>query len=388
MTFLNAYRSYGERLTDAPPVFHVWVGLSILGAALGNGVWVYAWGGRKFPHLWTVLLADSGVFRKTTAINIGVDILREAEPARVYPSEWSFEALLNILASRPAGLLVAREFRRFMAATSREYALGAKEALVDLYDSPPVDERRTKAEGLVQIKDAAPALLSGTTLDWFASSLRAEDIGGGLFSRLLVVTGREPGDWRGLGATRAASDYEVRASLVDHLKGLKSNMAGELDISAIKDPFNEWLRGYERRWAAICPTEMAGAISRSGTTCLKLAMAFQASFDPCNTLSLKAFEDARDLLQHTHSNMAKLVAEGVSLDIYARERQKVLALINTRGRIPHSEALWRSHLDAKRFEGHINTLVQTGDISVENEQGEGQRRPSKVYVSMNGATPQ
>jgi len=388
MSFLKAYRDHAERLTDAPPIFHLWVGLSVLGAALGNACWVYAWGGRKYPHLWIVLLADSGVFRKTTAINVGVDILREAEPARVYPSEWSFEALLNILASRPAGLLVAREFRRFMAATLRDYSVGAKEALVDLYDSPAVDERRTKGEGLVQIKNAAPALLSSTTLDWFVTSLRAEDIGGGLFSRLLVVTGKEPGEWRGLGATRCAADQEVRTSLVDHLKGLKATMTGELDFSAIKGPFNEWLRDYERRWSATCPAEMAGAISRSGTTCLKLTMAFQASLGPSKALSLKAFEHARDLLDRTHTTMAQLVGEGISLDRYGQQRQKILKLIDERGRISHSEALRLSHLDGQAFARHIGTLKESGAIDIETARPEGQGRSGKVYVSLNGATPQ
>src|SRR3989304_3083624 len=94
MSFLKAYTDYASRLTDAPPLFHLWTGIGLLATALGNEAFVWNWGRRICANMWIVLLAPSGVLRKTTALNIGQSVLLEQTAGvadRLWPSEWSFE---------------------------------------------------------------------------------------------------------------------------------------------------------------------------------------------------------------------------------------------------------------------------------------------------------
>ena len=390
MSFLKAYTQYGERLTDAPPLFHLYVGMGLLAAALGNGCWVSAWGRRVCANLWIILLAPSGMFRKTTAVNIGAGILTEALPGLIYPSEWSFEALQATMASKPSGVLMIREFRRFFQALGRDYAGGSKELLVDAFDNPELDVRRTKLGGETVIKFPAPSILAATTSDWFEKSLQEDDVGGGVLSRMVMVRAEERGEWRGLGAMPSDADHHQRQSLCKHLKAVNATMRGQVDYSQIREPFNAWLQTHESSWFGRCSPELAGTIARSGANALKLTMIFQADAEPSTVLSPAAFERARQMVEDLNERTAQLLDEGLGHGRDAKERQRIAEAI--RGALPgaleHSVALRSSHLSARAFQRHIETLVEAAEISVETVRPEsGHGKASKGYRSLNGARP-
>ncbi len=387
MSFLRTYSEYAERLTDAPPLFHHWTGVSLLAAALGNRCWVWAWGRRICPNVWIVLLADSGVLRKTTSLNIGKSIIVEHLPQVIWPSEWSFEALVATMAARPAGALFVGEFKRLNAALLRDYAGGAKELLVDTYDNPDAETRRTKKEGESAIRFPAPTLLAATTRDWFEASLQREDVGGGFLSRLYIIPARERGEWKGIGSSRSDSDRIVRESLGEHLKSLKEAMNGELEIAPIQQRFNEWLCEYEASWTGRSTPELNGTISRSGANVLKLAAIFQADMAPSNTLTLDSFERARESIEFLNEQTAQLLADGLGLGPDAKERRRVLEAIRKAypDVLPHSDALRNLNLSARSLERHVSTLVQADLIRVEAVNTT--TRTGKGYRCLNGTQP-
>ena len=69
--FLKSYVDYATKQTDTPKLFHLFTGLAIVGASLGNKVFVRAWGKNIYSNLWIVTVAPSGFYRKSTAINLG-----------------------------------------------------------------------------------------------------------------------------------------------------------------------------------------------------------------------------------------------------------------------------------------------------------------------------
>lgn len=387
MSFLKAYTDYAGRLTDAPPLFHMWTGIGLLAGTLGNGCWVYSWGRRICPNVWVVLLADSGILRKSTSLIIGQRVFRDRLADLVWPSEWSFEGLVQTMAAKPAGVLFLREFKRFNAALMRDYASGAKELLVDTYDNPEFDSRHTKKEGEVSIRFPAPSILAATTMDWFEASLQRDDVGGGFLSRMFLVPADERGSWKGLGSTRSDADNVVRESLGEHLERVRETMQGELDYSQIKDPFNKWLRAYEESWVPRCSAELAGTISRSGANALKLATIFQADLSPSTKLTPKALERAIKVVEFANDQTARLLAEGLGLSREANERKRVAAAIQRTypDSLAHSDLLKNSHLDAQTLERHIKTLVQTHEVEIQPVKTATQE--GKAYRWRNGANP-
>lgn len=388
MSFLKSYTDYARRLTDAPPLFHTWVGISLLATALGNQCWAWEWGRRICPNVWIVLLADSGILRKTTALGIGQGVLVESLPYLVWPSEWSFEALIQTMAQKPDGVLIIREFKRFNAALMRDYAGGSKELLVDAYDNPELDSRRTKQEGSTEMRFPAPNLLAATTRDWFEASLQKEDVGGGFLSRMFIVPAMERGEWKGIGQTRSDADRLQKEALAQYLENARHVMQGEIDASQIEGPFNEWLRQYEDSWTYCLNSEMTGTISRSGANALKLTMIFQADREPSTILTVDAFERARQMVELANKQMADLLADGLGLSPDAKERKKVAAIIQRAGEIERSALLKATHISADALGRHVKTLIEARQIVLgERQPGTAAGRPPVTYRWIDGAKP-
>jgi Protein of unknown function (DUF3987) len=390
MTFLRGYTDYAGRLTDAPRLFHTWTGIGLLASALGNGAYTWAWGRRICANLWIVLLAESGILRKSTSLRIGQGILTESLPETIMASEWSYEGLLQEMANRPGGTLFVSEYRRFFAAISRDYAGGAKELLTDAYDNPPKWTRRTVKGGETEIANPAPSIIAATTQAWFETSLQADDAAGGFLSRLLFVSAEERGNWTGIGATRSDADHHLREGLGAHLKRVRSEMRGELDISAIKEPFNEWLRAYEESWLRKCIPELAGTIARTGANALKLTMIMQADMEAGPKLTLKAFESARAMVEFANKQADTLLSEGLAMNVEARERRRVREAIKKQypDALPHSDALRNLNISAKNLERHVSTLLQSEHIVIDPiTTGAAGGRPGKAYRWLNGARP-
>lgn len=87
--FLRSYIAFCGDLTDAPDIFHLGVGLTILGAAMGNNVRIPSYGGLDiFPNLWMVLIAPSGFMRKSTSLYQGKTLLAYSVEKAVLPDDW------------------------------------------------------------------------------------------------------------------------------------------------------------------------------------------------------------------------------------------------------------------------------------------------------------
>jgi len=67
-SFLGMYISFGQSLTDTPVEFLLGGGLTTLATACGSRVIFPGFGGQRlWPNLYTLLIAPSGFYRKSTA---------------------------------------------------------------------------------------------------------------------------------------------------------------------------------------------------------------------------------------------------------------------------------------------------------------------------------
>ena len=77
--FLRDYVTYNEG-TEIPSTFALWCGLAGVSAALGRRVWIDMGPFTIFPNLYVVLVAPSARNRKSTAIGLIENMLREVRP--------------------------------------------------------------------------------------------------------------------------------------------------------------------------------------------------------------------------------------------------------------------------------------------------------------------
>jgi hypothetical protein len=100
-SWLDLYLDYTSSL-ESPTIYHKWVGLATLGHALARRVWFPR--ATKFPifgaQMMVVLVGGSGIVRKTTAMNAGLDLFQELPQG---------QGLFNILPSRTSAQKLVQE---------------------------------------------------------------------------------------------------------------------------------------------------------------------------------------------------------------------------------------------------------------------------------------
>jgi hypothetical protein len=187
--FIGKYIAYASRQTDAAHEYHEAIGLVLLSMVTPD---IRA-RLRPFPkglrtNLYVALIGSTSKSRKSTAKDIGVDILTRVLPEVLLSSKSTPEAFAEQLESRPhqSSLWAVDEFAALMVQLQRrDYLAGLVDILLELYNG--VDEYRyVRTKRPVHIQ--APHLsVIGCAADTVFESLHTHDVESGLLPRFAVV---------------------------------------------------------------------------------------------------------------------------------------------------------------------------------------------------------
>lgn len=365
--FLPSYLTHARTLTDAPPIYHLAVGLTVLAGAAGNRVHVHAHGQNLLPHLWTLLTAPSSYYRKTTAMRIGMELLRRAAPAAILPNDFSRERFLENSERNPAGVIQLGEFAGFLAVLGRDYMSGLKENLTDLYDAPTQWERQLQSR-TVKIMLPALSILAASTIDWLRARVKDGDLRGGFLTRFTLWPATEKLEWKGL---VTQDDERVSGELVAVLSRLHKRESRRLAItSAALDLYNAWLRRHEDEDVT---GELQGFHVRLETVALKAAMLYQLSSDEPAGIDVRSIDDSSmrcatalaDLLWANTRRVIEATVVGGTRFGPTLERIRELACHN--GGVDRRDLLRRTGLTLRELGPLIETLVERGEIQAREE---------------------
>jgi len=220
--FLRRYIAEMPKYTDAAEVFHPACAYAIYGALLTR--WKYRCvleGGTppRWSNLWVILVGDSGDARKSTALNMSLDILLKVDPAIVAPTDGSAEGFLQHLVKmhreqpgNATGLLASSEFSQMLQSFQRSYSAGLKSLMMDFFDVPPVF-KRALVKNSFEIPQPRVGLLGAVAIELLPGMSTQEDWLGGFFSRAMLIHGKRT---RTLDRARTPPP-EVMKSLADGL---------------------------------------------------------------------------------------------------------------------------------------------------------------------------
>lgn len=359
--YLRSFIDYASEQTDSPKKFLLMSGLMTLAGAVGNRVWVKAWGQRIFSNLWVILVAPSGVYRKNTAIDLGLNLLRQAVKGRITPADFSREAWLDSLQNNPAQVMVSKEFGELLTKLNRDYMAGTKETLTDLFTSTPVYERVTKGGGLVRIEWPCISLIGGSSLIWLQERLKNSDLEGGFLARFLLTTATTKEQWLGI---RRYRDDVIEESLIEYLKKVSEIEIGDLSIDEVEGDYNMWLHNYENKMiSGQVPPELEGFAARLGSYCLKLSMLFEISSNwESRSISSDSLARASLILEYITEELTTLIDRGLSLDRIGRDIERLKIIVSRNGGISQSEALRVMKCDSQYFQKLIKTLIERQEI--------------------------
>lgn len=364
--WLHDYLHAVTPLTDAPPEFHLISGMAALSAAIGNRLFTESWGQNVFPHLWAVLVAPSSFWRKSTSISQAERMLYGASDGGiVYPSDWSREKLISMLAEQPAGFMAQKEFGGFLELLARNYMAGAKEMLTDLYDGPDTYTRALKSE-VVKISRPAITLLGATTLNWLESKITDGDLQGGFLARFLFVTASAKASPKGMTPPMAP---DVRARLQLFLHDLHEAPETQATFSPdATEALNDWTLGWEEEVGRTHHrSDLSGFAVRLQTYALKFAMLYRLSavfgtkdVARFHLVDVAAVEQAIAYCRALWTSVAGLIDDDIAITKDARDLRRLKAIIGSG--ITRSDALKRAKLKARDFDAFLDTLVGSGEI--------------------------
>jgi len=315
LDYFKQYFLYaGVGVSEPPATFHRWTSVAIIGALLGRQCWLPFGHSKIYPNQYIMFMGSPGS-RKSTAINIGVKLLKNTGYSRFSADRTSKERFLMdmkqfdspkdvedlevLTLDEPSeSFIVAEEFTDFTGNNNMDFLT----CLTKLWDCPP-EYKHPKIHGKsVIVPEPVVNILSGNTAQGFALAFPPEAIGNGFLSRLIFVHGEVTG--RKVTFPPAPDELLVE-TLTLHLKDIKKHCKGEIVIMPSAKSLCDEL--YEK-FVGLDDHRFKHYTTRRFTHLLKLALIIAAA-DMSLVVKEEHLLHANTMLHFTEIKMSKALGE-------------------------------------------------------------------------------
>ena len=393
--FIKDYIEYTSE-HEAPTLFHLWVCVSFLGALLKRHIYYDNLYYKIFPNFFIILVAPSGICKKTTAINIGINLLRETHinchilsekitPEALFASMKPKLLYMDDVEGRPVKIeggsiayVVAPELSVFLG--RQIYNEGMIAMLTSLMDCLDESSYITRGKGKMILRDIFFSLIGASTPDWLANNIPSSAFEGGFVSRGIYIYQ----DYR----ERIIPHFAQVSSHPLHKQMLKNTMQINLSkgVFRMNDASHKWWEEWYFEHVTKMPTEVfiSKWRERKPDHIIKLAMVMSIAKNYGETdyiLHEDDLQSAFSLLSIIERRMSKAF-EFVDMSLFGRYQKEVVSHLKMNGgRMPHSSLLRKmsKKVNARDFAMIIDTLSQQGTIqSISEPIANG--RLAKFYV--------
>jgi hypothetical protein len=361
-TWLNTYLEYTKG-QESPEAFHQWVGLCMLSAAIGRNLKIDRGHYKMYPNIFVILVAGSGMCRKSTAIHMGVRILKSIKnKPLLFSQKITAEALIQALQQSPRdgdmiGLVYADELSVFMGGDSVKS--GLIPLLTNLYDGHDEWSYHTRGRGLEILTNVNITMIAASTLEWLKNSIPMDAIGGGFTGRILFVHEDSPAS-PNLFPNRGEHHDSMVEALVNDLEEISQYKGSIMFTPQALEASQKWYAEhfYEPRDPAV-----SGYFARKHDHMFKLAALLSVSEGPSRLVTDKHITEALCLLGKLEGKLDE-VASSVSTSTASTPTEKVLDIMRRYKKLNHSELLkrcWR-FASAQDLQAIIQTLLESRQV--------------------------
>jgi len=336
-----------------------------------------------YPNLYVILVSESGVGMKSTALDIGTELSSKAVPDLTimrgkltigYLVDWMTQAQSKNLDKLAEVTIHCSEFKVFARGA---YAnSGLIEDLTDLFDCGPF-EYRTKNQGIYIIEKPCINLRAASTPEWLTTGSAADFIGGGFSSRIVPVAILI--DEKQIANPKKVSlSNELERKLIADLNQISQLRGAFFVTKEAEDFFEKW---YLVRDKYKSPDQrLKGYFSKKHTMVHKVAMSISASINDDMVITEEHIESALALLGKIELTMP-YAYQGVAWGEKAKFQDKVLGKINEVGMIQHAHLLTAFHycMTGDDLKVIIHTLVDEEKIGYDRIATQG--RTKVIYVT-------
>lgn len=287
--FLTNYLSY-NRWQESPDDFHFWVGATLIGASTQRKVRINRPYLKLYPNLFTAIVAESAICRKTTAMEIGMNLYYkslgfEPDKSNVITGKVTPAALVEFMCpaksdyAKGTVFIQSDELDIFFSQEAINYGLAT--LMTSLYTCKDIHHHLTKTMGKYIVKNSFINILAATV----PSDLQ-EKVGSimdkGLVGRFSFVHKEKPK--ARIPRPEMVIDFEeyelLQKVLAKQLKGI-SKLKGDFHITSEAGKiFDDWYVNIPNENRRDKGSVASGFIGRKGDHALKLSMILALSKDP------------------------------------------------------------------------------------------------------------
>jgi hypothetical protein len=292
-SFLGDFLAYMSPL-ETPYAYDFWTGCNALSNAVGRTIVVDRPLAPVYLNLFCILVAESGVTRKSTAVRMGSRFVRElcgTNPMLVETKTTpeKLEEILHKQSEADGHSAVAIAISELVTFLGREkYVSTMPTLLTDLYDCPEVRTGGgSLSVGSRDLKNVFVSFLSASTPSWLVRAVNPDVIEGGFTSRVMFICAENP---KRRQSWPEAVDKKLEYQISEHLKRIRDRAREVQRITISEGARRTFDRWYKSRVLHRDP--------------------FRASFqsrEDAHILRLAAFLCINDdtwVIQHTHVSQA------------------------------------------------------------------------------------
>lgn len=388
--FIDDYISYAKKYCHAPDIYHEMMARALVGMACRNKVYFQLGDTKIFPHCWMILIGKSSAWHKTTSIrDIALKIFDKVDENHRFADQWSPEALIPFLATKPSCTFFVDEFDAFMEIMKKDYMGGGQGFLRTLYDVPPKWSKKLAKEHY-EIKYPTMTILSASTVYDFVKCVTEKDLRSGWLARYLLVYAKNkhpmsnilppPVDENEKNKIVMELDAIVDAAGVNRLPDVEDmppivfTLKGEL-----MDAYMKWQAGIDDEMAS--NPRVMPALSRLTIYLLKLSV-IEAINVHETEIKMDHFNRAMGLVNTLHDSIVDLYKNEFTDSDFGVEVNQILDAIKSE---PAGITLsgFKEHgvrLPKSRRNDILEQLEENGEIVVKSLRLLGSDKPTTYYA--------
>lgn len=386
-TFVERFIDWASSLGDAAVQYHQAGALTALSAILcGNTVLPTSYGA-VVPNLWFMILADTTLTRKTTAMDIAMDLVMEVDTDCVLATDGSIEGVLTALSARPGrpSIFLRDEFSGLLESlTKKDYMAGMAEMLTKLYDGKM--QKRILRKETVEVRDPRLIVFAGGIRNRITQLLTFDHVSSGFMPRFVFITAEsDVSRVRPLGPPTAANlgnrdailnelrDIQAHYGTTHELKVEGSKVAIQVpriwEASMSQDAWLRFNKLEDDMMRAALDTEhpelMTPTYDRLGKSILKAALLIAASQRRSDTELVIMLDDLLHAMYYGQQwrEYVHQVINAVGKGTAEREFDKIYTAIQRHEGISRSLLMQYYHLSARDADGIFRTLEERGLIT-------------------------
>jgi hypothetical protein len=394
--FVDDYITWASAATDAVPRYHELSAFMLLSSIVAGNVKLEASYGRLVPNLWGLVIGDSTLTRKTTAMQLAMGMIYDIDIDLMLATEGSAEGILGGLADRPGKVSILYRDEvvgMFNAFTKKDYLAGMPEILTNLYDVPPIYTRRLKA-GPITIRDPVFIFFAGGIRDNLYDSINDDFVLSGFLPRFLIVSGNsdisrirrtgprseQSGEARDNIRSGLSDLYETYATQQDiTIAGQKTQISGQTECFLTTEAWERYgdieMQMVEAASTSVVSPLALPTFERLSRSLLKMAVLLAAERQKPEEGTIQA--DVQDIvgaarfIQDWGRDSIDLILNAGRSFSQKRIETILLAIAKNPG-ITRSKLMQHYKLDKREMDGIFGTLADRGQVRSE-QAGRGMR---------------